>query len=226
VRRWLVRDGGQSGSRRSSVRLIAALRMASLASRDRRCWAVSCTSNLAYRFTRCCFTAASLTTSSAAISRTVAGSVNRSRSSSGRHRTASTSRSRGVSEGGPSSTEVAVRPTSAELRNNSRVRPTRISSPCRSRCDVQMRSPLTNVPFEDPRSVTHHPGGNRSRTAWRRLTVGSPPSATSLLGSLPTVIRSPASVTWVRPDSDHTSTEAAKASSAGIALIVRAAVAT
>ena len=59
------------------------------------------TPNLSYRFARCCLTAAWVITSSSAIARVDAGSVNRSRASSGRHSATSTSRSRAVSVGGP-----------------------------------------------------------------------------------------------------------------------------
>ena len=34
------------------------------------------------------------------------------------------------------------------------------------------RSPLTDVPFDDPRSLTHQPAENCSRTACKRLAVG------------------------------------------------------
>ena len=56
--------------------------------------------NLSYRLARCCLTAAWVMTSSSAIARVDAGSVNMSRASSGRHRATSTSRSRVVSAGG------------------------------------------------------------------------------------------------------------------------------
>ncbi len=69
----------------------------------------------------------------------------------------------------------------------------RISSPCWSRCEDQMRSPLTDVPFDDPRSLTHQPAAKRSRTACRRLAVGSSSSGTSFSGALPIVTRSASS---------------------------------
>ena len=72
---------------------------------------------------------------------------------------ASTSCSRAVSAGLSASDSVTERPTSVELRNSSRVRPTRTSSPWRSRCWAQIRSPFRKVPFEEPRSVTHQPAG-------------------------------------------------------------------
>ena len=75
----------------------------------------------------------------------------------------------------------------AKSRKIRRVWPTRISSPWRSRCDDQIRSPLTQVPFDEPRSVTHQPAGNRSRTACRRLAVGSSASGTSFSSALPMV---------------------------------------
>ena len=53
-----------------------------------------------------------------------------------------------------------------------------------------MRSPLTHVPLDDPRSVTHQPAGNRSRIAWRWLAMGSSSRATSFSAALPTVVRS------------------------------------
>ena len=53
-----------------------------------------------------------------------------------------------------------------------------------------MRSPLTQVPFEEPRSVTHQPAGNRSSTACRWLAVGSSARGNVVLGALPTVVRS------------------------------------
>jgi hypothetical protein len=80
--------------------------------------------------------------------------------------------------------------------NTSRVCPMRISSPCWSRCEDQMRSPFTDVPFEDPRSLTHQPAEKCSNTACRRLAVGSSSSATSFSAALPIVKRSAAS--WVR----------------------------
>ena len=48
---------------------------------------------------------------------------------------------------------------SADRGRSSRVWPIRISSPCRNRREAQIRSPLTHVPFDEPRSVTHQPGG-------------------------------------------------------------------
>jgi len=52
-------------------------------------------------------------------------------------------------------------------------------SPCRSRWDDQMRAPLSHVPFDEPRSATHHPAAKRSSTACRWLAVGSSGSGTS-----------------------------------------------
>src|SRR6185436_14787304 len=88
---------------------------------------------------------------------------------------------------------VAAPGAASPSRNTRRVWPTRISSPCRNRREAQIRSPLTHVPFEDPRSVTHHPAANRSRTAWRWLAVGSSSNATSFSAALPTVVRSASS---------------------------------
>ena len=65
------------------------------------------TPNFSYRFARCCLTAAWVMTSSSAIARVDAGSVNMSRASSGRQSATSTSRSRAVSAGGACSTSVA-----------------------------------------------------------------------------------------------------------------------
>ena len=62
-----------------------------------------------------------------------------------------------------------------------------------------MRSPFSYVPFDEPRSVTHQPAAKRSRTACRRLTVGSSVSAMSFSAALPTVDRSPASATRQLP---------------------------
>src|SRR4051794_5345639 len=68
-----------------------------------------------------------------------------------------------------------------------------------------MRSPLTHVPFEEPRSVTHQAAGNFSRTAWRGLAVGSSSSATSFSDALPTVVRSASSENRQLPAPDITS---------------------
>ena len=116
-----------------------------------------------------------------------------SRSSSGRHSASRTSRSRDVSDGGASSACVAVAPAASGSWNTSRVCPMRISSPCWRRCEDQMRSPLIDVPFEDPRSLTHQPAGKCSRTACRRLAVGSSSSGTSFSAALPIVTRSASS---------------------------------
>jgi hypothetical protein len=102
--------------------------------------------------------------SSSAIERVEAGSVNMSRSSSGRQSASSTSRSRVVRVRGASSVPVWVPSALSASRKIRRLWPTRISSPCRSRCEDQIRSPLTQVPFDEPRSVTHQPAGKRSRT--------------------------------------------------------------
>ena len=64
----------------------------------------------------------------------------------------------------------------------------RISSSWRTRRDDQMRSPLSQVPLDDPKSVTHQPAGKYSRTAWRWLTEGSS-SAMSFSEAVPTVMR-------------------------------------
>ena len=60
-------------------------------------------------------------------------------------------------------------------RNTSRVWPIRISSPCRNRREAQIRSPLTHVPLEEPRSVTHQPAAkpleHRVQAAGRRVVV-------------------------------------------------------
>ena len=90
----------------------------------------------------------------------------------------------------PSSASVAAPAAVSGSRKISRVWPTRISSPCRNRRDAQIRSPLTHVPLEEPRSVTHQPAGNRSSTACRWLAVGSSASATSFSAALPIVERS------------------------------------
>ena len=121
VRAAVLRSGrlGVSQSSAGSCRsasVTAPRRNASLASRALR-WSTASTSNFVYSRARCCLTAASETTSAAAISRIEAGSVKRSRSSSGRHNTTSTSRSRAVRFGLPRGAFVAVRPTSAEGRH-------------------------------------------------------------------------------------------------------------
>ena len=77
--------------------------------------------------------------------------------------------------------------------NTSRVWPIRISSLCRNRRVAQMRSPLTHVPFDDPRSVTHQPAAKRSSTACRWLAVASSVSGTSFSAPLPIVERCAAS---------------------------------
>jgi hypothetical protein len=163
-------------------------RMASLASRLRRCSSWGAIPNLLNRFVRCCFTAASLIASSVAIARVEAGSVNMSRARTGRQSATRTSRSRVVTLGGASSTSVGGCRASGS-RNMSWVCPTRISSPSRRDCRDQMRSPLIQVPLDDPRSVMHQPALNRSKVACMWLTVGSS-TARSFWGALPTVIRS------------------------------------
>ncbi len=58
--------------------------------------------------------------------------------------------------------------------------PIRSSSPGRSGRRSSMRSPLTNVPFAEPRSSTTSPPSSARRTrAWRRDVSGSPPSRPS-----------------------------------------------
>ena len=173
---------------RSCVSEIAPRRSASLASRARRGPSAP-TANLSYRFARCCLTAACVMTRSSAIACVEAGSVNMSRSSSGRHSARRTSRSREVRDGGASSACVAVACAASGSWNTSRVWPMRISSPCWSRCEDHTRSPLTDVPFDDPRSLTHQPAENCSKTACRRLAVGSSSSGTSFSGALPIVTR-------------------------------------
>jgi hypothetical protein len=113
--------------------------------------------NLSKRLARCCFTAAWETTSSSATVRVDAGSVNMSRARSGRHSATRTSCSRAVSAGGASSASVSGSAAPDGSRNNRRVWPMRISSSWRTRRDDQIRSPLSQVPLEDPRSVTHQP---------------------------------------------------------------------
>ena len=149
------------------------------------------TPNLSYRLARCCLTAAWVMTSSSAIARVDAGSVNMSRSSSGRHsatqhvalaRGQRRRRVLGLGLGAAGAQRVAEdQPRLADAGSRRRVR---------SRCDAQIRSPLTQVPFDEPRSVTHQPAGNRSSTACRRLAVGSSASAMSFSAALPTVVRS------------------------------------
>ncbi len=185
----------------------APRRSASFASRARR-WSVASTPNLSYNLARCCLIAASETTRAAAISRIEAGSVKRSRSSSGRQSKTRTSCSRAVMLGLSTGALVTVRPISAESRKSSFVDPTRTSSPWRSLRAAKMRSPFTYVPFDEPRWVTHHPAGNRSNTAWRRLTVSSSSSARSFSSPLPMVTRSPGSTTVRRPAIAQTSTAA------------------
>ncbi len=116
-----------------------------------------------------------------------------SRASSGRQSATSTSRSRAVSAGGACSTSVAAPAGASGSRNTSRVWPIRISSPCRNRREAQIRSPLTHVPLDEPRSVTHQPAGNRSSTACRPLAVASSSTAMSFSAALPIVERSAAS---------------------------------
>ena len=192
---------------RRSASVTAPRRMAALANRVRRWVRSAPNANFSNRFARCCLTAASLTTSSVAISLIDAGSVNRSRASRGRQSTTNTSRSRPVSAGGRSSTSVRVAATSVELRNSSFDRPTRISSPCRRRCALQMRSPFTKVPLDEPRSTTHQPSANSSSEACNRLTVVSS-STISFPAPLPTVTRPPARSTRRTPSSVQISTVA------------------
>ena len=128
-----------------------------------------------------------------------------SRSSSGRQRATRTSRSRVVSPGGASSASVSAPPALRGSRKMRWVWPTRISSPWRSRCEDQIRSPLTHVPLEEPRSVTHQPAGNRSRIAWRWLAMGSCSRATSFSAALPMVVRSASSENRQLPAPEITS---------------------
>jgi hypothetical protein len=173
--------------RRSAI-VTAPRRIASLANRSRRFASSVPTANLSNRFARCCFTAAWLITSSSAIVRVDAGSVNISRAKSGRHSATRTSRSRVVRDGGASSDSVSGSAAPVDSRKNRRVCPMRISSSWRTRCNDQMRSPFSHVPLDDPTSVTHQPAGKRSKTAWRWLTAGSS-SAMSFSEAVPTVMR-------------------------------------
>ena len=108
--------------RPTGSRLFAALsetaprRSASLASLARRCVCRG-TPNLSYRLARCCLTAAWVMTSSSAIARVDAGSVNMSRSSSGRHSATQHVALAGGQRGGASSTSVAAPAAPSGSRN-------------------------------------------------------------------------------------------------------------
>jgi hypothetical protein len=99
LREWGSRDYVGSWALRS-VTVTAPLRIALLASWSRRLASVVPMANLPNRFARCCLTAAWEMTSSSAMVRVDAGSVNMSRARSGRHSATRTSRWRAVRAGG------------------------------------------------------------------------------------------------------------------------------
>ena len=169
---------------------------------------VAARSNLSYRLARCCFTAASLTTSSAAISLMEAGSVNRSRSSSGRHSTTSTSRSRAVSAGGAvlalgprgagvgRAAEQQARPPDADLVAVAQplLGPDALAVQERAVRRAEVGHAPALAELARARRAAGSPWGRRARCRCR-----SP---------LPTVTRSPASSTRRTPSSAQTSTVA------------------
>ena len=125
----------------------------SLASRTRR-FAPSGIRNFWYSRSRCCLTAASVTTRSAAISRAVAGATNASSDRAGRHSEVTTSSSRRVSSGAAgrrSSTSAAS--SSATMPNTRQRADPKLSTSPSSRTRRATRRPLTRVPLRDnPRS--------------------------------------------------------------------------
>lgn len=102
--------------------------------------------------------------------------------STGRHSTASTSRSRAVRAGGGCNVAVVRSPGSAGASNVRVDTPTPMRSPSRSAYAPKMRRPFTQVPFVLPASVSTHVGPARSQTRWSREADGSS-TARSLLAA-------------------------------------------
>jgi hypothetical protein len=177
------RSAGGSGRTRPSA-------TTSLASLVRR-FGPSGIRNFWYRRSRCCLTAASVTTRSAAISLAVAGATNASSDSAGRHSEVSTSSSRRVSSGAAdlrSSTSGAMSScgTPPTLQ---RAAPKLTTSPS-SRTRRATGLPFTRVPFLDnPRSTTYVYGPRLTISACSWETLGSP-SRTSTALPRPTVVTS------------------------------------
>ena len=76
-------------------------------------------------------------------------------------------------------------PAASARRSSSTARPTRISSAGPTSVGAAIRTPLTHVPFRDPRSSTTIPSGVTLTRAWSLDTSGSSGSGKSAPGSRP-----------------------------------------